>query len=44
MKVQWIIDRLNDAVGIGNWRVTPRDLRPAATTDSGRKLFEAWAT
>lgn len=43
VKVQWIIDRLNEAVGVGNWRVTRETSVHAATTGSGRKAYEAWS-
>ena len=43
VKVQWIIDRLNEVVGIGNWRVTRETFVHAGTTNSGRKLYEAWS-
>jgi hypothetical protein len=43
VKVQWIIDRLNEAVGVGNWRVTRETFVQAATTGSGRKIYEAWS-
>lgn len=43
VKVQWIIDRLNEVVGIGNWRVTRETFVHAATTGSGRKIYEAWS-
>ncbi|ABC83318.1 Rad52/Rad22 family DNA repair protein [Anaeromyxobacter dehalogenans] len=43
VKVQWIIDRLNEAVGIGNWRVTRETFVHAGTTNSGRKVYEAWS-
>jgi hypothetical protein len=43
VKVQWIIDRLNEVVGVGNWRVTRETFVHAATTGSGRKIYEAWS-
>jgi hypothetical protein len=43
VKVQWIVDRLNEVVGIGNWRVTRETFVHAVTTGSGRKVHEAWA-
>ncbi|ACG72771.1 conserved hypothetical protein [Anaeromyxobacter sp. K] len=32
VKVQWIIDRLNEVVGIGNWRVTRETFVHAGTS------------
>lgn len=43
VKVQWIIDRLNEVVGVGNWRVTRETSVHATTTGSGRKMYEAWS-